>query len=736
MEYKKDAKILFESLRLLKKGSDISEYNHRMFIDNLKRDTNSKYSLMAIFEILRIKESSLLSSKEKDLVLTALMKCLKTENIDLTTFFSEKIAHSFDLEKHTKKIIGLVKTVASGNIKALQSLLAVLLEQSANPEHIIKVVISQVVKDKSYNDVFLKTKLSCGNFVEEIMSHMEDKDYIDVFCSLQTVSVHNLRNIGETKTKKSVKSSDKLRYVESAIEKGFINEIVLFYYNDKDKRIRQLLAKSKFAFSKNIISRFLNDNDALVRENIISTLDVEECIGQDVEVYDRLLDIEETVRKKTFILYDRLYSYIKTYCFSSFIPINEEFKENTQNVKRRRLVPQEDQKNTENYFTKFSLNLFKGLLTAQKSEYEKVLDQYEFSFDFYHSFLDQPGVESYFRSVGQKVLEKIDVNSLENIQKRTYFMVFDGILNEKQIKSLIEEDIESAIYYMRDKNIVPFMMPFISSILKEITELPLSLTITILERLEDYKDICPAENITNPLVCSFLKRDFTLANFDVTNFDVTKFDSSFYKAFFMCKTNPTEALDVLRTIELSDHEVYEILIASKKLDILSLYCDRILENEEDFCKIHQKRNILKERILGISFEEFFKGGVHNIYLYFLMTGRIAVCDTDFFISLVHFISRSVTNKNKISKLLKNYLGSIPKETYYEFASICYCLKTKSMYSTGDQEYNKIQDMDEMLYYIISLVLNFNVYKISEKNYNLEMFYDVIEENVQLVLSKH
>jgi hypothetical protein len=59
-----------------------------------------------------------------------------------------------------------------------------------------------------------------------------------------------------------------------------------------------------------------------------------------------------------------------------------------------------------------------------------------------------------------------------------------------------------------------------------------------------------------------------------------------------------------------------------------------------------------------------------------------------------------------------------------------------MYPTNEQEYNVIHEKDEMLYYIIYIVLNYNVYEVNNKKYDLEKFFDVIEENLPLVLSKN
>lgn len=712
----------FKNLKSCEKESVDCDY--RDLMDNLKKNKDVKYSLLCLFEILRIKKKSdILTSREKEKVMVSLINMLKSGYIDLTTFAEEDIVKQFNLEAHASKILGLFKTVHRQNIKYFQAILVELLEQSENPEVIIKHLLLQIAKDKSYNEVLSRSKKDFSEVINSELSKMNDKEYVEVFCNLERCSDHKLRKVGLTN--KPVKLSDKLKYVEAAIEKGFVNEVLVFYYNDKEKTVRQLLAKSKFPINKNIIMRFINDNDPTVRLNIVNNLDIEESINHDIEVYDRLLDVDAAVRQVTFIFYDRLYNYIRTHSLCSYVVFGEE--DNSFPYQKRLKVASceddENRKKSESYFLKFTLRLFKGLLTNLILEYEEVLKNYTFTFEFYHHFLHEAGVENYLKSSNHQIVESY--KSLDKERKRTFFMFYSGTLNDEEIRSLIHEDLESAMYYLKDKeNVVHFLDDIVKSFRSSSLSLPLS--ITILERIQDYKELLPEVEILSPsdlLVGAFLAKEM----------DICKYESSFEKIFYLSKFKH-DVVDLLKECDLTDSQVFEILCCAGDLKILSFFCDRILENSDIFYKLFQERSKLIKRVSGATLDHFFKRNIHNTYLFFLMTGRIKICDTDFFISLVHFISKSATNKVKVNKIFRMYLQNVPKSSYYEFASICYALKTKSMYQTEDQEYNKIQDMDAMLYSIVSGVLNFNVYKILENEYNLEKFHNVIEENLQMVLS--
>ncbi|EOB11818.1 hypothetical protein NBO_773gi001, partial [Nosema bombycis CQ1] len=401
---------------------------------------------------------------------------------------------------------------------------------------------------------------------------------------------------------------------------------------------------------------------------MIDNLDVEDVIKMNFDVFDRVLDVDDSVRQKAFEFYEKFINYIKNH--HSVIYFKNTEDKNLLDEKIKRSKTNIDEEEVLDIVSDALLNLFKGLNTIRQDEYSKFIDKLDFSIDFYVDYEKETGVEIYLENNRENVFKDYNYKDLNEDQRKIYFFYFNESLKDNEVKDLIKDDLMSAMVYLRDKDITNYIF----EIYDEINDKDFHLKILTLTRLGKYKELLSNKTGEQP-------KDLVFAAFLSYKTDLDTSKNTFDCIFYQAKHGQLD-FDNLNKCDLSNHELLEIIIASKSLELLSALTDRLFEDAEKFKEIFNERLEMNKKVMGQTLNEFILEGKHNLYLYVLLFGNIKSGCIDFFISFLHFLASSTRNKEKISKFYKKYLGNVSKNVFNEFASVCYNLKTKSMYPTN------------------------------------------------------
>lgn len=738
-----NAKNLSEKLKKMPNGdTSMNEKVEELLgaLSNNSAPTVVCHAVKSLIELIRINQNAnILSYSELLALFKFLHEVLKLEVVDLSTLILLKVPALIkdkdvvlkfilllsenDLHESKHKKFKLKEEIKHINIEYLKKIVIMFIEEGCIKVN--KDILDTIV---NYPDILQKTfNLTDFSYFNELP---EDK-YIDLFISNEC-----LRTSKDIRIVKGKRRYEFLRaYVNS--NTSIRDDIVQNYVNDKDKRLRMLLAEKVNSGAFFLV--LLNDGEEDVRLCLLR-----HAKGfYDKAIADRFLDKSYDVRKEALRIYQELLAKIKeirnvcdleayqsvenkknrlrkkeieklrillediSLTFASEEKLRkseilDSFVEEIKPVKQRETNPEYDEiKSKMEIFRCFVLKLFEGCMTIYREEFVQPILDSRFSLFFYKKHLDNLGFSGFFEMVSKTYFKNYaDLKSQVKLQ-------IMGINNKDESANQEDGDQKSKILYndlvsfsldylfdgeLEGSDVLELIEDSIFTVLKFIKE-PSKYFSLLLEKAKNIDDLESVEAIVQalksdlsscePILPSESEEiDKSKPNFLFINAH-TKYDQNLMKDYENFEEFSSNCTNIYPYLYFIVHQFKNNSALTSKIVPALQTCSTeqkikllVFLNKGDL--LGDFADLLIKYNLGLKIQRFIfsKKNLVSTLIYFLSTGLVTVKSPSFFMKCIQICINS-SSAEKVKFIFANYLKALDQNVYDLFYSICWSLKSFS-----------------------------------------------------------
>jgi len=734
-------KSLYERLKKMPNGDTSMNGKVEELLGALSNNSSPMvvcHAVKSLIELIRINQNAnILSYSELLTLFNFLHEVLNLEVVDLSTLILLKVPALLKDKEVVMKFILLLsendpheskhkkfklkEEIKHINIEYLKKIVIMFIEEGCIKMN--KDILDIIV---NYPDILQKAfNLTDFSYFNELP---EDK-YIDLFISNEC-----LRTSKDIRIVKGKRRYEFLRaYVNS--NTSIRDDIVQNYVNDKDERLRMLLAEKVSTGAFFLV--LLNDGEEDVRLCLLRHVKG----FYDKAIADRLLDKSYDVRKEALRIYLELLAKIKEmrneYDLDAYQSVEnkknrlkkkeieklrilleeisltfvsdgklrksgtlDSFVEEIKPVKQHETRPEYDEiKNKMEIFRCFALKLFEGCMTTYKEEFVQPILDSGFSLFFYKKHLDNLGFSGFFEMVSKTYFKNYaDLKSQAKLQIAGINSKDESANREKDDQNILYNDLVSfSLDYLFDgelegNDILELIEDNIFSVLKFIKE-PSKYFSLLLEKAKNIDDLESVEAIVQALKLDLSSCEPILPdendeivkskpNFLFINAH-TKYDQNLMRDYENFEKFASNCTNIYPYLYFIVHQFKSNLALTSKIVSALQACSTeqkikllIFLNKGDL--LVDFADLLIKYNLGLKIQRFIfsKKNLVSTLIYFLSTGLVAVKSPSFFMKCIQICINS-SSAEKVKFIFANYLKTLDQNVYDIFYSICWSLKSYS-----------------------------------------------------------
>lgn len=687
------------NLKRKRQGSRTDEAILQYLVRNMEQRKEVPSTLLAIIELLRINAPKcVLNREEKHSFFSLLIEILPKEKINLERFIKYRIPSLLTNKTLMLKLVTLVGVVSGTARRYLKEIIIILMEECGEEMlgKVLEIVLLNIPRDPTLNDIIEATKDVSMPVVGLIMEQFDDKTYADVYASLIFNKDLCIRNI---------KGANRMKYIRAAMSEKNFSKLCNFYIGDRDKKVVEYLAASYVPVNMSIFYRLLMHPDENVRVALMERLNFEDAVRFDLEMHERALDTSPRVRSLAFEMFK-----LGADMYMKYFVDAEGVNENAQQELSQAVLK---------YFLRFIQSVLKGVLTKQRDEYIKVLQECNLPWEFYFQIRSYKGLDEYLTSVCMEV-DLPELPRCDDMRRFYLKYFFRKEMSKENVFALIEQDVYSALIYLGDKDLREYVECLITRGLNG----GVNETLVIVELIHPYlHDRIPMSSPNldaELLIYAHSKYSFAYVE------EVSKLSPSFPVLYFLAHMKvPTEVMFAkLSSYRGSCEEHIEIQLAYNDRKLLRGFVDYFLGAE---FRDDMGVKLVKSRT--------FVGSM----IYFICTGRVNIRNIDFFISSIHFMCMNATNTTKVKQIYEIYVMKVDQKTFDRFYSVCLRLKHMTLNGSPHSVVNDkvmVGSNDKLLYSLCDMIVNLREGAIVDEAFNLCLFHEIPRRLLDLILLGH
>lgn len=683
---------MYAALRKTPQGTRTDEVILKQLIRNMKAGKEVPTTLLGIIELLRINAPRcILSREEKQAFFSLLVDTIPREKMNLERFIAYRIPSLLTNRTLIARLVGLAGCVSGASKEYLKEIIVILIEEREEDvvKEILRILLLHIPKDPGFSSVIEATREVSMPIVALVMEEFEDKAYADVYVALtlnKDLCIRNIRGPG------------RLRYIQAAMcEKNF-EKLCGFYIGDKDKRIVELLATNCTPAHRSIFQRILTDHDENARAILLKGIEFEDVVRFDLDICERVLDSDPSVRRIALKIFRDGAEMYKKYF--------EEFRDEKENGMNR-MSEDDPLEDMMRYFLKMIQFVFRGVLTRQREEYVQALVECALPWEFYFQIRSYKGVDEFLRSCSMC----IELDELpDSEEKRRFYLryLFRGKIQREDVVVLIEEDVHSALEYLKDKDCVEYVDALVEKALSSGAEDALMIVELVRPHLAE--KVPTAAPVSNAELLIYAHSKYASIYID----DVSRRSSSFPALYFLAHMKVSVDNLAARLSEFNGtcEEHVEILLAYNDKRLLGEFVDYFMDAAlNDWCRARLVRS------------RTFVGSM----IYFMNTGQVSIRNIAFFVSSIHFLCMHGTREAKIRHIYEVYATKVDQDTFNSFYTVCLRLRHMST-SRGPHQISSgkvvLEAGDKLLISICNTVLAVRKGNPTGEAVRLSMFHEV------------
>lgn len=550
-----------------------------------------------------------------------------------------------------------------------------------------------------------------------MINEITEEEYIRLYCDILCDCNNDEIRIARGK--------ERIKFVKAAIKKNK-KEIIMSYYNDRDKRIRNIIAENCDIIE--IFDILINDSDEDVRKSLIFKLRWDDIFTYNI--YDRILDSSYNVRQITYKLFREGLSRVRNLNIFDHDGIIKTYK----NIIKNKIKMPEKENQTQfineteinrnlDAIRKFVVKLCQGCLTNAKDEYIKILQESNFSVSFLYNIRNEKGAKIFLETIETDIiireyadfcLEYLYNGELSNDQINMYiennnfsvlkfiktaddfyellvkkiYEIKEKVIIEKileLIKSKLNEEFlvlynQERIYFIKDKS--DFINDF-DKIEFYYKEYDYNKESDFWKDILEFKDLETKKNYYN-LFRILLKSEKSLMINAYTQFNEIIFNeiiSSYikYKGYDFFTIEEMYSFVYFLGYKDNKNELISFIIKNFKFPID--YKLLLLLSVNNYDVLCNNANILLGCELSYDIQAKIKRNMNTnaAIIYFLSCGAVSVKNMDFFVKCLKIACFTYNETKQIRKdllkiIFKKYVNSITQTVYDKFYTICWNLK--------------------------------------------------------------
>lgn len=692
---------IYTRLKRQPQGSVTDDADLRYLVRNMGQGREIPTTLLGIAEVLRINAPKcVLDREERHRFFSLLVETLPRETMNLESFITYRIPSLLTDRALILKLTDLVGRTTGTVKQYLKEIVVILIEEREEEmvRDITRRVLLHIAKDPTLSSIIEATRDITMPLVELAMEEFDDKVYSDIYSCFSLNGQLCIRN---------VRGPGKLKYVRAAMSERNFERLCGFYIGDRDKRVVEHLAAHCSPVHTAIFHRILTDPDENVRLALIRKIGFEEGVRFNLDIHERALDTSPMVRghvlhifKSGSEMYKRCFGQVCRGDGTSEPPTEECCEGVTE------------------YFLRLMRFVLRGVLTRHRDEYIQVLRECGLQWEHYFQVRSYKGLHEFLMS---GPVETGCCNLPESREEREFYLryVFRGEMCRRDVVALIDEDIHSALEYLKDKDVGEYADHLVARLLTSNVDEALEIIEMVGPYLMERTYGSPPKSDVEFLLYAHSRHTSGYVS-DVTNLPV-----SFPMLYFLAhmKIDIETMLRLLLEYKGSCEEHIEIQLAYNDKRLLQHFVDYFM----DTCpKDRSKRRLVESRT--------FVGTM----IYFVSTGQVSIRNTDFFISSMHFICTNATNRYRAKEIYEAYATRVDQETFNRFHTICSRLRHMTLNrehkTSGDRIV--IEENDKMLYLLCDTVLSIREGSIVDEAFNLSLFHRIPARILDMIVLGH